>query len=110
MNTRLVTISTYDKTIEADVAKVYLEASGFTVFLIDYHMVGLDWLRATALGGIKLQVAENDVDQAVVKLDELSRNRRSEGVDTHDETCLSCGGVMGANADTCTRCGWSYIE
>ena len=110
MNTRLVTIATYDKTTEADVAKVYLEFSGISVYLIDYHMVGLDWLRASALGGIKLQVSEKDVDYAMSMLDKLPRNRQIEGIESIGECCLSCGCTISTEEDTCSNCGWSYLE
>lgn len=110
MNPRRVTIATYDKTAEAAVAKMYLEACGISVFLIDEPMVGLDWLSSVAPGEIKLQVAAVDVEQAVAELDELSQSRQSEDGETDEEACLSCGSPMNLERDCCTECGWTYLE
>jgi hypothetical protein len=41
----LVTISTYDTTVAADLDRIYLEDSGLNVFLADYQMVGLESYR-----------------------------------------------------------------
>jgi hypothetical protein len=110
MKPRRVTIATYDKTAEAAVARMYLEACGISVFMMDEPMVGLDWLSSTAPGEIKLQVAEADVDQAVAQLGELSQSRQPEGAETDEEVCLSCGSPMRLDWDCCAQCGWTYLE
>ncbi len=109
MNPRRVTIATYDRTVEAAVAKLYLEAGGISVFMINEPMVGLDWLSSVAPGEIQLQVAEDDVAQAVAQLEELARNRQPAGSVTDEEVCLSCGSPMDLAGDCCTECGWTYL-
>lgn len=110
MNPRRVTIASYDRTAEATVAKLYLEAGGISVFMINEPMVGLDWLSSMAPGEIQLQVAEDDVAQAVAQLEELAKNRQPAGSATDEEVCLSCGGPMNLAGDCCTQCGWTYLE
>lgn len=110
MNSRRLTIATYDRLAEAAVAKMYLEAGGISVFLINEPMVGLDWLSSVAPGEIELQVAEEDVAQAVAQLEELASNRQPSGSVTDEEVCLSCGGPMNLAGDHCTKCGWTYLE
>lgn len=64
MREKLVTVSTFDMPTEAHLAKGLLEANGLEVFLADELTVGVAWHLSNAVGGIKLQVAETDVERA----------------------------------------------
>ena len=64
MEDKLVTVSTYDMPTEAHLAKGLLEANGLTAFLADELTVGVAWHLSNAIGGIKLQVPETDVERA----------------------------------------------
>ncbi len=64
MEDKLVTVGTYDMPTEAHLAKGLLEANGLTAFLADELTVGVAWHLSNAIGGIKLQVAESDVELA----------------------------------------------
>lgn len=64
MEDKLVTVGTYDMPTEAHLAKGLLEANGLTAFLADELTVGVAWHLSNAIGGIKLQVAESDVERA----------------------------------------------
>ena len=64
MREKLVTVSTFDMPTEAHLAKGLLEANGLTAFLADELTVGVAWHLSNAVGGIKLQVAESDVERA----------------------------------------------
>lgn len=61
---KLVTVGTFDMPAEAHLAKGLLEANGLTAFLADELTVGVAWHLSNAIGGIKLQVAESDVERA----------------------------------------------
>ncbi len=61
---KMVTVATFDMPTEAHLAKGLLEANGLTAFLADELTVGVAWHLSNAIGGIKLQVAENDVERA----------------------------------------------
>ena len=64
MEGKLVTVDTFDMPTEAHLAKGLLEANGLTAFLADELTVGVAWHLSNAVGGIKLQVPETDVERA----------------------------------------------
>jgi Putative prokaryotic signal transducing protein len=60
----LVPIRTFWDLLEAELAKGLLESAGIEAFLFDDNMVRLDWFGANALGGIKLRVDADKVEEA----------------------------------------------
>ena len=64
MREKLVTVGTFDMPTEAHLAKGLLEANGLEAFLADELTVGVAWHLSNAVGGIKLQVPETDVERA----------------------------------------------
>lgn len=70
MSNELVTIATLNTPIEASLVRNQLDAEGVQVFLTDAEAVGMAWYLGTAIGGIKVQVAESDVERAFEILDE----------------------------------------
>jgi hypothetical protein len=61
---KLVTIARYSWPYEAELAKSHLEAAGIMAFVTDEYMVNLNWFYSNAMGGLRLQVAEQDVEAA----------------------------------------------
>ena len=61
---QLVTVATFLGPGEAHLARSRLEAEGIHAYLADEYMVTMDWLVSNAVGGVKLQVAESNVDHA----------------------------------------------
>lgn len=77
---RLITLETYNNAMQATLARNYLESAGVRCVLADEAAVtsGISGLT-NAIGGIKLQVAEEDFDRACELLDEVdTRHRASE--------------------------------
>lgn len=74
---RLITIETYDNAMQATLARNYLEAAGVRCVLADEHAVSSLWHLSNAIGGIKLQVAEEDFDRACELLDDVENQHRS---------------------------------
>jgi len=70
---------------EADAIRMLLEASGIEVHLPDGGMTLANPLFANALGGIRIQVAESDLEQAR----EILADRPREGESLF--TCPACG-------------------
>lgn len=60
----MITIATFDTMPDAHIALGRLHAEGIEAHLADQHLVQTDWLYAIAVGGIKLQVAEEDAPRA----------------------------------------------
>jgi len=67
---KLVTIARFDLAGQAHIAKNALEAAGIRSVLADEQIVAMDWLLSNAVGGIKVQVLEEDAERAVSTLEE----------------------------------------
>jgi hypothetical protein len=51
--------------VESQLAKQLLDAEGIPAFLIGYETVSADWLLSNAVGGIQLQVPEEQAEDAI---------------------------------------------
>lgn len=80
MSRDLRTINSYWSVEEAHLARVQLDAAGVRAFVADATTLGMAWHLGNALEGAKLQVAEDDVDEAIeiLKQDE---NWRADDAD-----------------------------
>jgi hypothetical protein len=92
----LVTVATYTGPIEAHIAKGRLESEGIAVFLADEHHVWANWVYSNALGGVKLLVAVENVDQAQTILQkhsdgEFEADLQQEFPGLKEEECPHCG-------------------
>jgi hypothetical protein len=66
----LVTVRNFRDLPEALLAKGALDAAGIESFLADDNMVRLDWFISSGLGGVKLRVKKEDVEEARAVLSE----------------------------------------
>jgi hypothetical protein len=78
---------------EAFVAKSILDSAGIDCFLADENIVRIDWLYSNLIGGAKLMVRPEDLEEAVRLLDESANSAAREGAgeensskDTGDES------------------------
>ena len=60
----MITIATFDFLPQAEIVRGRLRVEGIHCQLVDQHLVQTDWLYSIAIGGIKLQVEEKDVERA----------------------------------------------
>lgn len=60
----MITVGTFSKPEEAHLLRMRLEAGGVAAFIQDENMVQMDWLYSNAIGGVRVQIAEEDVDAA----------------------------------------------
>lgn len=89
MNDKLTTVATFADPIEASIAKNRLESEGVKTVLSDEATVAMAWHLISALGGIKLQVLERDLEQAAAILEGQTEAVAPEldfGPSEHDET------------------------
>jgi len=70
MPTELITLQQFRDIPEALLAKGKLESAGIPCVLADGNLVRMDWLLSNAIGGIRLQVYEQDATSARALLDE----------------------------------------
>jgi hypothetical protein len=66
----LVTIKRFRDLPEALLAKGSLESAGIATHLADENMIRMDWFISNSLGGVKLQVPSEDVEEATAILSE----------------------------------------
>lgn len=65
---KLVTLMAFDDVAIAHIARTKLESAGIPCFLADANLIAQDWFYANALGGVKVQVFESDVPEALALL------------------------------------------
>src|SRR4051812_17514481 len=58
-------LAAFSKPIDAHMLIARLEGSGIAAFARDENMVTLDWLASNAIGGVKVDVADEDYERAV---------------------------------------------
>jgi Putative prokaryotic signal transducing protein len=83
---RLVTVAIYDLPPLAHIARDALEAAGIKATVADDQMVGMDWLLSTAVGGVKVQVWEEDAERALAVLEEADREHPVDEADPRAPT------------------------
>jgi Putative prokaryotic signal transducing protein len=86
---RLVTIAAFENAMQANLVKNHLEAAGIRCALADEFTASSFWHLSNAIGGVKVQVAEENLERASLVLDALEGKRRddpSEGVPADDES------------------------
>lgn len=64
-----ITIKTFDNPIQAHLEKNRLVDAGIPAMLADENLVGMNWALSNAVGGIRLQVSEDDAAKAIAILD-----------------------------------------
>lgn len=106
MAERLITIATCNELTEAHILKGRLEAEGILCFLGDEHIVGAQPFYAVAVGGIKLKVPENDVDEAKAILASIQGGHADFIL---DEIELAPPMQEHAQAQICPHCGSDNI-
>ena len=65
----MVTIATFDQAAQARLAQNVLQAAEIQAAVSDESLVAMDWLLSNAVGGVKVQVWEEDEDRAVATLE-----------------------------------------
>ena len=66
---KLVTIAAFDQPAKARLAQNALTAAEIPAVVSDESLVAMDWLLSNAVGGVKVQVWDEDVDRAVEVLE-----------------------------------------
>jgi len=71
---RIVVYQTFSDPIEANIVKGLLDTHGIECYLSDENIITLNPLYSNAIGGIKLNVFEQDIDQigSILKSDNSS--------------------------------------
>jgi hypothetical protein len=83
MDNQLVTVATFSTAIDAALAKHQLEAHGIDACVTDEATANIAWHLTVAIGWIKLQVAQSDVERAMTILHQ--ENQSSEDLLAEDD-------------------------
>lgn len=89
----LITIAYFTDAIEANIIKGRLAAEGVRVNIADQHYITMNWFLSNALGGVKLQVFQDDVPKAKRILKDLQQGEYEikEDDNTNKILCPHCG-------------------
>jgi hypothetical protein len=68
---KLVTVKTFDNSIDAHILKSKLESEGVDCYLFDEHLTHLYPIYNVTLGGIKLKINEFDTQKVIALLNEI---------------------------------------
>jgi hypothetical protein len=100
MEDKIIVHSTYYNPIEANIIKSRLEDSDIPCFLTDENLATINPLYNQAIGGVKLNVFEKDVDQINLLLSEEPTELETEKntfetdnevIETDKVICENCG-------------------
>ena len=83
------TIATFSKPEEAHLFRTRLEATGIPAYVQDEHFIQMDWLYSNAIGGVRVQIADEDVEAAREFLANDSPQRAPDAVDVVCPNCRS---------------------
>ena len=84
----MTTVATFSKPEEAHLFRMRLEAAGIPAFVQDEHLVQMDWLYSNAIGGVRVQITDEDVPAA---REFLAADTEQKPLDAVDVLCPACG-------------------
>ncbi|NER14507.1 DUF2007 domain-containing protein [Leptobacterium flavescens] len=89
MKDSFYTLATFEYTADAQILKGKLESESIYVYLKDEHTLDSDPLISNAIGGVKLQVKDEDKERAM----EIYENIRqyTEDLEGNPIVCGNCG-------------------
>ncbi|SFU37389.1 Putative signal transducing protein [Pustulibacterium marinum] len=87
---KFVTVATFENAAEAHILKSKLESEGVESFLFDENTVSINPLYNISVGGIKLKVYEEDVEQ-VAAIMEVVANTGYTNDQNEVIACPNCG-------------------
>lgn len=92
---RTVTLRRYRDLPDALLAKGSLESAGIRAYVIDDNMVRMDWFISNAIGGMRLQVHEEDQETAEAILSQpIPEVLQVEGGEPYQQpACPKCGSL-----------------
>jgi hypothetical protein len=109
-------VAAFSEPVEAHLARARLEAEGIGCLLADEHVVGVHWLCSVAVGGVKLQVREADLEAAREALRAASPRRSPSAdwvtADLDAPRCPACGSLRidrSGLSGRLARVSWSWL-
>jgi hypothetical protein len=113
-HSRLVTVAAFNSPVEADLARSQLEEAGIASVLADEATAGNFWVLVNAVGGVKLQVFEQDLTRAreiLIPAADTDRGDEPPQVGAAPAPirqgwrCPRCGSEVEPGFEVCWKCG-----
>jgi membrane protease YdiL (CAAX protease family) len=109
-----ITLDAFDSIHEANLVVAILAENGIDCVTENANLIAMDWFLTGAVGGIKIQVPADQVEQARLAL-ELWRKSRAERIEAGKDSwivfrCTNCkelvaiGGENAGRVENCPRC------
>lgn len=86
-----VILGAYTMPYEADIVKGLLAAKEIPSRLMDYHTIYINWLYSNALGGVKVQVPQSHIEQALSLLVDACYQHDHPSEFYNEGLCPHCG-------------------
>ncbi len=89
------TVASFREPYQAHLVKGKLEVEGIHAVVLDEHLVQINWNLSQAIGGVKVQVSEADLDRAreilrVEYFEELSATEEARLQPAPEDICPDC--------------------
>lgn len=94
---KIVVFETYINPIKANIVKGLLESYGIECFLADENMVNVNAMYSQAIGGVKLNVFEKDVEQILSILNSENSIPESNQTNENESDSILCPGCQSTN-------------
>ena len=108
------TLATFWKTEEAHLLRLRLQQAQIEAFIQDENITQLHPWRAAAIGGVRVQVSQQDFNEAQ-KILASWKSTLMPGTQAAEDSsgafeCYACSTPIPANESSCPSCGWSYKD
>lgn len=92
-------VARYVDRTEAEIAASALRSAGFNAVAMDTNFSAIDWMAMQALGGIRVGVPDDELDEAASFLGELIHKRPEPGPEPHPGSlwrtaAIACGVII----------------
>jgi hypothetical protein len=74
------TLASFSQPMGAYLLRARLEGNGIAAFVRDENTIGLDWFYSNAVGGVKIDVSDEDYERALQLLDESGPETPADAV------------------------------
>jgi len=106
MDDRIIKIARFDDYLQAEIAKIALEAEDIPCFLGGENFVATYGLYAGAVGGVELCIKESDSQKAIEILKNINK---SEPAQQHEEYDILCPICKSANVSYVNYSRWAFL-
>ncbi|ENV91674.1 hypothetical protein F937_03852 [Acinetobacter calcoaceticus ANC 3680] len=86
-----ILVKTFSFSYEAQIAKTQLEAFGIPVYIENEHTINMDWFYSNALGGVRLLVPADYVEESKALLEKDFSDELEQKFGKNKECCPDCG-------------------